>query len=159
VRTANLEREDIMRTTLSPKGLILATAVIWPLAAAAAEPAVDTDHDGIPDTLDKCTLDSRNATAPATCDSDGDGYGNVCDPDFDQDFAVTETDYTMFFVPAFKGQDPAPWPQGMDMNCDGVVNATDYGMFFVPKFKGDAKLGGAKPGPSGLACAGKPGCK
>jgi len=36
------------------------------------------------------------------------------------------------------------------------VSATDFGMFFVPKFKGG--LGGAAPGPSGLACAGTPGC-
>jgi hypothetical protein len=62
----------------------------------------------------------------------------------------------MFFIPAFKGLDPTPWPQGMDMNCDNSVNATDFTMFFSPKFKG--ALGGNKPGPSGLGCAGTPGC-
>ena len=121
-----------------------------------AGPCGDTDCDGIPDVLDKCSIDSRNATAPATCDADNDGYGNVCDPDFNQDFSVNAVDFGMLFVPAFKGNDPAPYPQGMDMNCDGSVNAVDFGMFFVPKFKGG--LGGAKPGPSGLACAGTPGC-
>ena len=124
--------------------------------AVFAQPAADADGDGIPDAIDKCSADSRNATAPATCDSDSDGYGNTCDPDFDQDFSVASADEKLF-MPAFKGNDPAPWPQGMDMNCDGSVNATDFGMFFVPKFKGGA--GGAKPGPSGLACAGKPGCQ
>jgi hypothetical protein len=127
--------------------------------AVFAQPAADADGDGIPDALDKCSADSRNATAPATCDSDADGYGNTCDPDFDQDFNVTSADLDMLFIPAFKGNDPVPWPQGMDMNCDGSVNATDFGMFFVPKFKGNVSLGGAKPGPSGLACAGTPGCQ
>ena len=64
-----------------------------------------------------------------------DGYGNPCDGDFNQDFAINATDFGMFFVPAFKGLDPAPWPQGIDMDCNGFVSATDFGMFFVPKFK------------------------
>ena len=135
--------------------LAAVAALGWALAAAAGINE-DQDLDGIPDFFDKCMLDSRNATAPATCDTDTDGYGNPCDPDFNQDFVVNATDFGMIFVPAFNGADPTPWPQGMDMNCDGAVNATDFGMFFVPKFKGG--LGGAKPGPSGLACAGQPGC-
>jgi len=134
---------------------MFALLIGFPIASFAGL-APDADGDGIPDVLDKCTIDSRNATAPATCDTDTDGYGNTCDPDFNQDFLVNATDFGMIFVPAFKGLDPAPWPQGMDMNCDGLVNATDFGMFFVPKFKGG--LGGAKPGPSGLGCAGTPGC-
>jgi hypothetical protein len=139
---------------------VLATTMValligFPIASFAGL-APDADGDGIPDVLDKCTIDSRNATAPATCDTDTDGYGNVCDPDFNQDNAVTSADFGMLFVPAFKGIDPAPWPQGMDMNCDNAVTSADFGMFFVPKFKG--ALGGAKPGPSGLGCAGTPGC-
>ena len=113
------------------------------------------DGDGIPDVLDKCSLDSRNATAPATCDTDCDGYGNVCDADFDQSFSVNVVDFTMFFVPHFKtGTDPQA--RGIDMDCAGAVAPTDFTMFFVPKFKG--ALGGPIPGPSGLACAGQPGC-
>jgi hypothetical protein len=134
---------------------MFALLIGFPIASSAGL-APDADGDGIPDVLDKCSIDSRNATAPATCDHDTDGYGNVCDPDFNQDFSVNAADFGMFFVPAFKGLDPAPWPQGMDMNCDGSVNAADFGMFFVPKFKGS--LGGAKPGPSGLGCAGTAGC-
>ena len=117
--------------------------------------APDTDGDGIPDPLDKCLIDSRNVAAP--CDTDVDGYANVCDADFNQDFSVGSIDFGMFFVPAFKGTDPAPWPQGMDSNCDNSVNAIDWGMFFLPRFKG--AMGGAKAGPSGLACAGVPGCQ
>jgi hypothetical protein len=126
-------------------------------SASRAGVAADTDGDGIPDVLDKCMLDSRNATAPATCDSDVDGYGNVCDADFDQSFGVNPIDFTKYFIPAFKtGIDSGS--RGTDMDCAGsVVSPTDFTMFFVPKFKG--LLGGAIPGPSGLACAGQPGCQ
>jgi hypothetical protein len=125
-------------------------------SATHAGIAADTDGDGIPDVLDKCTLDSRNATAPMTCDSDVDGYGNVCDADFDQSFGVNPIDFTMYFIPYFKtGVDTGS--RGTDMDCAGSVSPTDFSMYFVPKFKG--MLGGAIPGPSGLACAGQPGCQ
>ena len=105
--------------------------------------------------LDRCLLDSRNATAPATCDTDCDGYGHVCDADFDQSFTVNPIDFAMYFIPRFKSGVDSP-PVGSDMDCSGGVPATDFSMFFVPKFKG--ALGGPVPGPSGLACAGQPGC-
>ena len=133
--------------------MVFAISIGFPIASFAGL-APDADGDGIPDVLDKCTLDSRNATAPATCDTDVDGYGNTCDADFDQSFAVLGTDYTMFFIPAFKGL-VAP-TRGQDMDCSGSVLGSDYTMFFIPKFKG--LLGGAIPGPSGLSCAGVPGC-
>ena len=134
--------------------MVFAISIGYPIASFAGL-APDADGDGIPDVLDKCTLDSRNATAPATCDTDVDGYGNVCDADFDQSGAVNPTDFTMFFTPRFKSGNDVP-PVGADMDCSGAVNPTDFTMFFTPKFKG--ALGGAIPGPSGLACAGTPGC-
>jgi hypothetical protein len=155
-RAATIERE-IAVNPIRTLAIFVSSFVFALPGPSVGGPCGDSDCDGIPDVLDKCSIDSRNATAPATCDSDTDGYGNVCDPDFNQDFSVNAVDFGMFFVPAFKGQDPAPWPQGLDMNCDGVVNATDFGMFFVPKFKGG--FGGATPGPSGLACAGTVPCQ
>src|SRR5438445_3580713 len=119
--------------------MVFAISIGFPIAGFAGL-APDADGDGIPDVLDKCTLDSRNATAPRTCDTDVDGYGNVCDGDFDQNFAVNATDFGTYFVPAFKGQIPAT--RGQDMDCSGgLPNATDFGVYFVPKFKG--LLGGA----------------
>jgi hypothetical protein len=132
--------------------MVFATLIGYPIASFAGL-APDTDSDGIPDVLDKCTLDSRNATAPATCDTDTDGYGNPCDPDYDQNFAVNAVDFSTYFVPAFKGGSSA---RGQDMDCNGSTNAPDFSSYFTPKFKG--ALGGAKPGPSGLSCAGTPGC-
>jgi hypothetical protein len=132
--------------------MVFAISIGFPIASFAGL-APDADGDGIPDVLDKCTLDSRNATAPATCDTDTDGYGNTCDPDYDQNGAVNSLDFTTYFVPAFKGGSSA---RGQDMDCNTAVNSLDFTNYFVPKFKGG--LGGAVPGPSGLSCAGTPGC-
>jgi len=137
--------------------MVFAISIGFPIASFAGL-APDADGDGIPDVLDKCTLDSRNATAPATCDTDVDGYGNVCDADFNQSKTTTSADFNQFFFPAFKGYDPSPWPQGMDQNCSNTVTSADFNQFFNPKFKGAPALGGGGPGPSGLSCAGTPGC-
>lgn len=130
---------------------MLALLIGFPVASFAGL-APDNDGDGIPDVLDKCMLDSRNTTA--TCDDDVDGYGNPCDPDFDQNKIINSTDFSTFFVPAFKAGTPTS--TGTDLDCNGTVNSTDFSAYFVPKFKG--LLGGAVPGPSGLSCAGTPGC-
>ena len=132
---------------------VLIVSIVSPIASRAGV-AADSDGDGIPDVLDKCSLDSRNSVVPSTCDSDCDGYGNVCDGDFDQNNSVNAADFTMYFVPAFKGLVPSPWPQGLDMDCNGAVGAIDFTMYFIPQFKATP----AVPGPSGLACAGQPGC-
>jgi hypothetical protein len=135
--------------------MLLGALIGYPIASFAGL-APDADGDGIPDVLDKCTLDSRNATAPSNCDTDRDGYGNPCDADFDQNFTTNAADFANFFLPAFKtGSAPTT---GTDMDCNGTTNATDFGIYFVPKFKGAPALGGAAPGPSGLSCAGTAGC-
>jgi len=122
--------------------MIFGALISFPIASFAGL-APDTDGDGIPDVLDKCMNDSRNAAL--TCDSDQDGYGNVCDGDFNQSNTVTSADYSMFFVPRLGKTDTG---RGEDMNCSaGTVTSADYSMFFVPQL-------GKTPGASGLACAG-----
>jgi hypothetical protein len=117
--------------------------------AAFAQASSDADGDGVPNELDNCTLDPRN-TGLAGCDTDCDGYGNVCDADFDQNGTVSASDFRTFFVPAFKSG--VPTARGTDMNCSGSVSSADFTRYFVPQFTRGA------PGPSGLACAGQPGC-
>ena len=129
--------------------LVLVLAVALLLAAASlAGPATDTDGDTVFDVLDNC-LDIPNA-APGDCDTDNDGYGNSCDADFDQNFAVNAVDFNTHFVPSFKNG--LPTFTGTDMDCNGSVASVDFSKYFVPQFK----LG--KPGPSGLHCAGTVPC-
>ena len=92
----------------------------------------DLDGDSVADNLDNCT-DIPNA---AQRDTDSDGFGNICDPDFDNDLTVNAADLA-YFKTKFFSSDP-----DADLNGDSVVNAADLAilktMFFKP------------PGPSGL---------
>ncbi|MEO1576197.1 MAG: thrombospondin type 3 repeat-containing protein, partial [Pseudomonadota bacterium] len=95
--------------------------------------ATDTDADGVADDVDNCTT-SPNADQR---DTDADGYGNVCDADFNNDCVVNVLDLGVMRLNFFGGNSDT------DLNGDGVVNVTDLGLlrslFFAP------------PGPSGVA--------
>ena len=125
--------------------LLLAVPLLVSVSApAAAGPfgcgtASETDCDGVIDSNDNCIY-VPNAY-PLDCDTDGDGYGNVCDGDFDQSGVVNSTDFGSFFLADFAppGSDGGT---GTDMDCSGDVNATDFSSYFLPQFQ----LG--TPGPS-----------
>jgi hypothetical protein len=106
----------------------------------------DSDSDGVPDSIDNCTLVAN----PDQRDTDGDGFGNACDPDLDNNCLVTVcTDD--FFTPEcgasgtdmgvmslrFLTSDP-----DADLNGDGAVNFGDLNILLSYE--------GLPPGPSSL---------
>lgn len=93
----------------------------------------DTDADGIPDDQDNCI----NHANPTQLDVNGDGYGNRCDGDLNNDGSVSITDFVMFR--GFFGQ---AGPSVADFNGDNQVTITDFVMF--------RSLYGGTPGPSAL---------
>jgi hypothetical protein len=102
-----------------------------------ASVGADADNDLVPDTSDNCRL-TPNASQ---CDSDGDGYGNHCDADLNNNGSANAFD-----TPLFRAQlgQPSVGPtyNMADLNCNGAVNAFD-----TPIFR---SLLGKLPGPSGL---------
>lgn len=86
------------------------------VAAQAADKEVDTDGDGIPDHRDNCILVPNREQR----DTDGDGRGNVCDGDLNNDGVVNALDLALFNAQFGKGG-----PNAADFNGDGVVNALD----------------------------------
>ena len=98
---------------------------------------LDSDGDGIGDSVDNCTLLAN----PTQCDADMDGYGNRCDADFDNNGIVNNLDVG-YFRSAFGTIDLFA-----NLNCDvdtsGIVNNLDAGIF--------RSLFGSPPGPSALA--------
>ena len=95
--------------------------------------AEDVDGDGIPNIYDNCSL----APNPDQYDTDGDGFGNLCDGDLNNDGFTNTLDIGLMRS-AFATGDP-----DMDINGDGVINIFDVGLVRPLLFKA--------PGPSGLA--------
>ncbi len=121
------------RILLAVPLLLFATAV-W---------AADTDGDGVDDAVDNCIeVPNGPATYPAgdpriQRDTDGDGYGNVCDADLNNDGTTNNLDVTLLRA-AFG----TPGPDA-DFNGDGAVNNLDVTI--------QRQYFGKPPGPAGTA--------
>ena len=106
--------------------------------------ATDADGDGIADLVDNCTLIAN----PSQLDADVDGFGNICDGDFNNDGAVNPDDIPVLAVDFQTGLDSGT---GSDMNGDGAVNAGEIEHLVD-------QLNQGMPGPSALGCAGSVPC-
>ncbi|MEL7451162.1 MAG: thrombospondin type 3 repeat-containing protein [Pseudomonadota bacterium] len=100
---------------------------LWGVRIAAFGQSVnDTDGDGVPDATDNCLLVAN----PDQRDTDGDGFGNICDGDLNNDGSINFADLGLLKAVFFTNDDDA------DLNGDGVVNFADLGlmkaMFFMP---------------------------
>ena len=125
----------------SGNGLIQADLAIAALAQ-------DADADGMGDALDNCTLVANGSgdtvsAGPAQNDTDGDGYGNVCDPDFNNNGVVDSNDSSVLFGQFGKDSSDPAFDPNVDMNGNGVIDSNDASRFF--------SAFGLPPGPSGVA--------
>jgi hypothetical protein len=123
----------------------------------------DLDNDGVPDILDNCV----NVFNPNQIDSDGDGFGDACDPDFDNDLIVGSDDVLEISaclgadltvelpigepqedVDGIPGMLPDPTAYQMSLNCRGRDLNEDE---MVTQEDVDLAQGmvGGSPGPSG----------
>ncbi|MFK8016453.1 MAG: thrombospondin type 3 repeat-containing protein [Gammaproteobacteria bacterium] len=127
---ANLDADDkmLLRPT---RGVGAQVAVQSSFGGALFE--TDVDGDGLLDSVDNCqrvdNVDQR--------DTDGDGFGNLCDADLNNDGVVNAVDLGLLRTVFFTTDANA------DFNGDGVVNVVDLGLMRDLFFEA--------PGPSGLA--------
>ena len=115
--------------------ICFATYLLFAFAGPAW--ALDTDGDGIPDEIDNCT----HRANPDQHDSNGDGCGNFCDPDIDNDGSVSISE--VFHFNSLQGCSATECPDE-DLDGSGTVSATDLAIA-----QGYLALG-YPPGPSGL---------
>lgn len=85
-------------------------------AGAQCVTAVDTDGDGVFDNQDNCTQVSN----ASQLDVDGDGFGNACDTDFNNDNVTNFLDLSLF-----ANDFQSTGVLVTDVNGDGVVNFID----------------------------------
>ncbi len=108
--------------------------------------ACDGDMDGITDTHDNC-LNAPNADQT---DTDLDGYGNRCDPDFNDDGRVGIPDFNLFRSQFGNDDTSEEFDPEVDLTSDGAIGIPDFNILRA--------LFGLPPGPSGLSCAGTVPC-
>jgi len=117
--------------------------------SATAGSVVDSDlpsGDLVPDQFDNCRLVQNGPNQGSNqVDTDVDGYGNACDADYDNDFAVTTADFSVFLT-AFGGAGTET-----DHDGDGATTTADFAVFL-------SQFGLPFTADSGLACAGTTPC-
>lgn len=99
--------------------MLYTTIFCFILTLPSLSHALDGDSDGIDDAIDNC---SEVANADQH-DTDGDGFGNRCDPDLNNDGVVSPADAALF-KSEFGTGGPAA-----DFNGDGVVSPADAAIF------------------------------
>jgi len=114
----------IMLTVTDDGGLTRGDVVNIQIEPAAALPP-DSDQDGIPDNEDNCILVPNGPLDPdaggnSQLDTDGDGYGNICDADLNGDVQIDLSDFSLFRS-AFGTANP-----DADFDGDGQVNLSDF---------------------------------
>jgi hypothetical protein len=111
----------------------------WIAGAPAGTQPPDADGDGLPNPFDSCLV----AAQPAGVDSDGDGFGNRCDTDYDGDGIVGDADAAL--LGGAVGQCTAPgFDPDFDADADCTVGVTETLLLATQR--------GGPPGPSGLRC-------
>ena len=113
--------------------------------AAVAGGSPDVDGDGVRDGLDNCLNVTNGPLAPdagsnSQLDTDGDGFGNICDADLTNVDGLNIVNLSDFS--AFRSAFGTTGPNAADFNGDGNVNLSDFSLF--------RSMFGSPPGPSGL---------
>lgn len=135
-----------------PTMVFAATLFGLAIYTPAVSSAQDMDADGVLDEFDNCLTIANGANdACDQVDSDQDGFGNSCDPDYNNDGLTTTEDFVIYYFDCF-----TVFGGGLeicDHNCDGLTTTSDF-TTFVSYFNAP----NSSPGPSGLECAGETPC-
>jgi hypothetical protein len=85
----------------------------------------DFDGDGIPDDQDNCSA----AVNYDQRDTDGDGYGSLCDGDLNNDGATNTLDLNLYKLAHRTTVGDANYNPDADFNGDGTINTLDLNIY------------------------------
>ena len=123
------------------KNVLTASLCALALAfSASAGSITDGDGDLIPDVFDNClTIDNGPGDAQNQVDFNGDGFGNICDGDFDGDLDTDLTDFNLFVADFLN-----PVTSQFDLDNSGDTGLDDFnifiGLFLAPPGPGSTAI-------------------
>ena len=85
----------------------------------------DVDGDGVCDDVDNCS----EAANPDQRDTDGDGYGNLCDGDLNNDGSTNTLDLNLYKAAHRTVAGDANYDVDADFNGDGLINTLDLNIY------------------------------
>jgi hypothetical protein len=104
IRLGRLVPADVIVLNTNDRATQVSVDVSWGNGIAPGARVPDADRDGIFDASDNCTaVPNRDQF-----DGDGDGYGNRCDPDLDNDGRVTRADSALLAAAIGGIAEPTP---------------------------------------------------
>ena len=109
--------------------------------------AQDEDADGVSDLADNCTLVANGPVAldpghNSQRDTDGDGFGNICDTDINNDGITNFGDFIHFQMAIFGAEGTPTYNAHTDFDGNGRTDWVDLAIF-IQRWQ-------SPPGPSGL---------
>ncbi len=121
-----------------PSNVVVVPVTVLKGSLVAGQPFADADGDDIADGEDNCTLVANTDQR----DSNDDGYGNVCDPDYNGDGRVGIPDFNLLRSQFGKRSGVhTDFNPDADHNGDGVIGLPDFNVL--------RSYFGSAPGPSG----------
>lgn len=96
--------------------VLMSAAMLW-----SKDLAVDSDGDGVSDNVDNCT----NVANGDQRDTNGDGFGNACDADLNNDLIINALDLGLLKNAFFAVPGDGSWDPDADLDGDDVVNVID----------------------------------
>jgi hypothetical protein len=113
------ETFNLALSAVSGGELGIPASAVLTITDPATNTQIDNDNDGVDDSVDNCSAVAN----PNQRDTDGDGFGNYCDGDFNNDNIVNVLDLGTFQQKYFSTD------QDGDFNGDGIVNTSDLVLF------------------------------
>jgi len=106
----------VVNTSFDGGGAVTGEAVVG---------VADTDSDGVYDEDDNCTL-VPNADQ---LDTDGDGFGNLCDGDLNNDGNTNTLDLNLYKLAHRTSVADSNYNVDADFNGNGVINTLDLNIY------------------------------